>query len=180
MFSSSKQTTTREGRSYIPTATSIVGNSIEDANAENLRCDGETTRTYQVSLPPGPGGVCFETVFNPEGIVVQKMKPRSYAADQTALAVGDQLVAINDTSTEGIHFDDAMNLLLGFQKSQGCTLTLRTVQEQWRSLRQEALRRLGEGEGETASNRGSGGGSGDCDCGGGGGGGVKMIELSHI
>lgn len=140
------------------TCTALDNNAEGEGNdneGNNLDDEFEIgMRSYQVTLPAGPVGVCFETVFNPDGIVVQKMKPKSFAADHTPLSVGDKLLLINDTPIQGLHFDDAMKLLHGFQASRGCTLTLQTVEEQWRLLRRDALSRLGEGE---AVSRGGGG-----------------------
>jgi C-terminal processing protease CtpA/Prc len=121
---------------------------------------------YQVGLPPGRVGVGFETAFNPDKIVVLKIMPKTFASDKTTMSVGDQLLAIDDVSTEGMTFENAMKLLMDLQMKDGCTLTLSTVAEQSRVSRLHALARLGAHEGEGGRERVAGG----CD----------GIELSRV
>lgn len=99
---------------------------------------------YQLVFPPGSVGVCFETAFNPPGVVVKSIQPNTHAA-KSALSVGDKLISINDTpiaiSSENF-FDSAMSLLKDLQGTIGSTLTFMSVTEQSRLIRQEALCRL--------------------------------------
>mmetsp|Transcript_22550 Transcript_22550/g.42046 ORF Transcript_22550/g.42046 Transcript_22550/m.42046 type:complete len:141 (-) Transcript_22550:2575-2997(-) len=108
--------------------------------------ENEFINSFCVSVPPGSVGVAFETAFNPDRIVVLKVKPKSFAAESTSIAVGDALLAINGISTKGMLFDEVMQLLIGYQGKEGCILTLLSAEEQARQVRLGVISRLREQE----------------------------------
>ena len=94
---------------------------------------------YDVVLPPGEVGLWFETDWTNKQIVVMRMKPGKYAATRTDIQSGDVLLAINGNSVFGRTFEEVMLILKGCQVRNGCTLTLRTVEEKMRLLRERNL-----------------------------------------
>jgi C-terminal processing protease CtpA/Prc len=137
---------------------STQDDSVTEAEAEAEDTPHSTyyeEKSFRVQLPPGPVGVAFETAFNPDRIVVLKVKPKSFAALNTSLAAGDVLLAINDLSTKGMDFDHAMTILAEFQRGSGCVLTMQTAEEQERLLRLRVLIRLQEQERGRVAVRGS-------------------------
>lgn len=104
--------------------------------------EAEFAVNYQVTLPPGEVGIGFETAFNPDRIVVLKLKPHTFAAEKTSISVGDKLISIDDIAIQDMKFDEVMRVLIECQRRSGCVVTLQTVFEQNRLLRIHALSRL--------------------------------------
>jgi hypothetical protein len=94
---------------------------------------------YDVSIPPGEIGIWFETDWNHQQIVVRSIRPKSYAATRTDIQPGDALLAIDNESIIGQEFDEVMRILKIKQGDVGCTLTLLTVEEKMRRIRESAI-----------------------------------------
>lgn len=101
---------------------------------------------YNMFFPPKEIGIWFETDWGESNIVVKSFKPGSYAATSTEIQVGDVLLAI-DGNPVPEKFELAMTLLRGRMQTGGCHVTLRTVEEKLRLIRQRALRSKNKDEG---------------------------------
>jgi hypothetical protein len=94
---------------------------------------------YDVVLPNGEIGIWFETDWTHKQIVVRSIRPKSHAATRTDIQPGDALIAINGNSIADLEFDEVMKILKEQQAGIGCTLTLLTVEEKMRRIRENAI-----------------------------------------
>lgn len=96
---------------------------------------------YSVTLPTGAKyiGIGFETDWGEENIVVKSLKPESFAAVCTDIQVGDVLLSIDGEAVNGQQFDIAMTMLKSKLAVGNCVVTLRTVEEKLRMIRESAL-----------------------------------------
>jgi hypothetical protein len=94
---------------------------------------------YDVALPSGEIGIWFETDWTHKQIVVRSIRPKSYAATRTDIQPGDALIAINSNPIVDFEFDEVMRILKDQQATTGCTLTLLTVEEKMRRIRENAI-----------------------------------------
>lgn len=94
---------------------------------------------YDVTIPPGEIGIWFETDWNHQQIVVRSIRPKSYAATRTDIQPGDVLLAIDNEPIINQEFEEIMRALKLKQVDTGCTLTLLTVEEKMRRIRESAI-----------------------------------------
>jgi hypothetical protein len=99
---------------------------------------------YDVAIPPGEIGIWFETDWNHQQIVVRSIRPNSHAATRTDIQPGDALLAIDNESSSQMEFDEVMRILKTKQGNEGCTLTLLTVEEKMRRIRESAITGVGD------------------------------------
>jgi PDZ domain len=101
---------------------------------------------YCVRVPPGePGGelgLWLETDWYRRQAVVKEVRKDGFMYKHTDVQVGDVLLAVNDTDTTGMRFDDVVAALRAAAGSPaGAVLQFRTMEERYRLLRDRAMGR---------------------------------------
>jgi PDZ domain len=111
---------------------------------------------YCVRVPPGePGGelgLWLETDWYRRQAVVKEVRKDGFMYKHTDVQVGDVLLAVNDTDTTGMRFDDVVAALRAAAASpEGAVLQFRTMEERYRLLRDRAMGRKARRAGSSAA-----------------------------
>jgi PDZ domain len=117
---------------------------------------------YCVRVPPGePGGelgLWLETDWYRRQAVVKEVRKDGFMYKHTDVQVGDVLLAVNDTDTAGMRFDDVVAALRAAAGSaDGAVLQFRTMEERYRLLRDRAMGRKARRAGSTTAAAAAGG-----------------------
>jgi hypothetical protein len=101
---------------------------------------------YSVVLPPNITiGLSFETDWGEENIVVKSLQAGHFAAQETDIKVGDVLIAIDHiplarkVSDQKMPFEEMMELLKTLLTKGSVVITLRTVEEKLKLIRESAI-----------------------------------------
>ena len=98
---------------------------------------------YNVHFPHDKDiGIWFETDWSGEKIVVMQIRKGCYAYNETDIQIGDVLLAVENLPVKkGENFEDAKRKVLQ-NRSRTMTVTLRTVEENIRLVRENAMTKV--------------------------------------